>query len=69
MAKKKTTEQRLMEALSGGAPSDEVIEEALSDLPDDKFRLAVYAAAEAFSRLKKEAIRRGIWEDLKKKKT
>lgn len=40
-------------------------EELLQELPDDKFRLAVRAAAELFKALRAEAIRRGIWDELK----
>ena len=43
-------------------------EEMLRELPDEQFRIAVQAVAELFKTLKTEAIRRGIWDDLKTKK-
>ncbi len=40
----------------------------LHELPDAQFRLLVYTAAELLSQVKAEAIRRGIWDELKTKK-
>lgn len=42
-------------------------EDMLRELPEDKFRLALQASAELFRTLKKEAVRRGIWDDIVKK--
>ena len=46
----------------------ETPEELLVKLPDANFRTAIYAVADIFSVMKKEAIRRGIWDDIKTKK-
>ena len=46
----------------------EVPEHILREVPEEQFRLMVYASAELFKTLKTEAIRRGIWDDLKTKK-
>ena len=43
-------------------------EEALQKLPDEKFRLAMLIVAEMFRTMKNEAIRRGIWDELKETK-
>ena len=43
-------------------------ERMMRELPEDKFRIMVYAAAELFRTVKKEAERRGIWDDIKTKK-
>lgn len=42
--------------------------EALRQLPDDKFKLAFWAVADMFKSMKHEAERRGIWDDLTKKR-
>jgi hypothetical protein len=43
-------------------------EEILKELPDEQFRTAVLAAAELLRTLKAEAVRRGIWDELKGRK-
>ena len=43
-------------------------EELLKELPDDKLKTAILVAAKLFSSLKKEAIRRGTWDEMKKMK-
>jgi hypothetical protein len=42
-----------------------VPEEILCEIPDEQFRVAVQAAAMLLKTLKAEAVRRGIWEELK----
>jgi len=39
-------------------------EQALRELPEDQFRLVIQANAVLFTQLKREAVRRGIWDDL-----
>ena len=46
-----------------------ITEQMLQDLTDDQVRMAVRVVAEMFRTLKKEAIRRNIWNDLITKKT
>lgn len=43
-------------------------EQLLRELPDEQFRIACYAAAEMLKTFKDEAVRRGIWDDIKTKK-
>jgi len=40
-------------------------EEALRELPDDQFRVALLASAELLRQMRNEAVRRGIWDELK----
>jgi hypothetical protein len=47
---------------------EEITQEMLRELPDEQFRMSVMVAAELFLTLKAEAIRRGIWDELKTKK-
>lgn len=37
----------------------------LKALPDDHFKLALLASAELFKQMKDEAIRRGVWDEVK----
>ena len=46
----------------------ETMARMLREMPEDKFRTMVYVADELFRTVKKEAERRGIWDDIKKKK-
>jgi DNA polymerase III gamma/tau subunit len=40
-------------------------ERLMREMPEAQFRLVVQATAVLFSQLKQEAIRRGIWDELK----
>ncbi len=40
-------------------------EDMLRKLDDEAFKLAMYATATLFSKMKTEAIRRGIWEEVR----
>ena len=40
-------------------------EQMIQELPDDKLQLAILTAAELLRSLKGEAVRRGIWDDIK----
>ena len=51
-------------AILNGSTDEADIDRAIRAVPDDKFRLMIQVAATLFLRLKKEAVRRGIWEDL-----
>jgi hypothetical protein len=42
--------------------------EILRQLPEQQFKLAFWAVADLFKTMKKEAERRGIWEDMIKKR-
>lgn len=56
----------LLEAVQRYAEAKHKTPEALlRELPDDEFRVAFYASAELFKTLKAEAVRRGIWNELK----
>ena len=43
-------------------------EAALRELTDDQFKIAFWASVELFKTLKAEAERRGIWDELTRKK-
>jgi hypothetical protein len=40
-------------------------EKLLEEVPNDKFKLIVQSTATLFKHLKEEAIRRGIWDELR----
>ena len=42
--------------------------EALKQLPEEQFKVAFWATADLFKIMKHEAERRGIWDDLTKKR-
>jgi hypothetical protein len=46
--------------------TDDIETKLLQGLSDDVFRKFVYASAQLLQRLRTEATRRGIWDDLKK---
>lgn len=44
------------------------IEQLFQKLDDEQFKLVFYAVAELFTKLRNEAVRRGIWDEIKTKK-
>jgi hypothetical protein len=46
--------------------TDDAQQKVMRMLPDEQFRVGLYAAAQVFSMFKKEAERRGIWQDIVK---
>ena len=47
---------------------EQLADEKLQEISDEQFKIVMWAVVELFQKMKAEAIRRNLWEELSKKK-